>query len=81
MSGVEIEFSFAYGFIMASCGAGLLFGIWNWFSVMSIKTEYVKDTDSESPLISNDNNVLMNEISEKIQKVFLFFIFREQQHF
>lgn len=69
MSGVEIEFSFAYGFIMASCGAGLLFGIWNWFSVMSIKTEYIKDMDTESPLITNDNNSLMIEIAEKIQKV------------
>jgi hypothetical protein len=66
----EITFTFAYSFIFASCGVGLLFGLWNWYSVMSIKPRLNnEDTDSESPLISSTNISLMDDIAEKIQNV------------
>jgi inorganic pyrophosphatase len=72
MSGVDTEFAlnstFAYTFIFSSCVAGLLFGIWNWWSVMSVKIENGdREIDSESPLITDENNLLMIEISKKIQ--------------
>ena len=58
----------AYSFIFSSCFVGLIFGIYNWWSVMRVKIEGGdREIDSESPLISDDNNKLMTEISEKIQ--------------
>jgi H+-translocating diphosphatase len=72
MSGVPTEIAldstFAYTFIFSSCFVGLIFGVWNWWSVMSIKIEGGdREIDTESPLITNENNKLMIEISEKIQ--------------
>ena len=69
---VKLDFSTAYALIFSSCGAGLLFGIWNWISVMRLKINFNnEDRDAESPLmISENSNKLMKEISEKIQKVF-----------
>ena len=67
---VEISFTFAYSFIFASCGIGLIFGLWNWYSVMSIKPELRdEDNDTESPLINSTNINLMYDIAEKIQNV------------
>jgi hypothetical protein len=66
----DISFTFAYTFIFASSAIGILFGLWNWYSVMKIKPELRDmDIDSESPLINSTNINLMKEISKKIQDV------------
>lgn len=66
----DISFTFAYSFIFASSAIGLLFGLWNWYSVMSIKAEFrEQDLDTESPLINNSNIIMMHDISTKIQNV------------
>jgi len=66
----QISFAFAYSFIFASCAVGLLFGLWNWYSVMSINPKLNQDeTDTESPLINSNNITLMHDIAEKIQNV------------
>jgi hypothetical protein len=66
----DISFTFAYSFIFASSAVGLIFGLWNWYSVMKIKPELrEQDLDTESPLINNSNITLMHEISTKIQNV------------
>jgi hypothetical protein len=66
----DISFTFAYSFIFASCAVGVLFGLWNWYSVMNIKPEFKEDEyDTESPLISRSNISLMYDISTKIQEV------------
>lgn len=62
-----ISYGLGYGIIFGASAVGLLFGIWNWISVMSVKPDY-KGDDAEAPLITSENNALMNEISEKIQK-------------
>jgi len=72
MSGVDPQITLtstcAYSFIFSSCFVGLIFGIYNWWSVMRVKIEGGdREIDSESPLITDDNNKLMTEISEKIQ--------------
>ena len=68
----DISFTFAYSFVFASCAVGLLFGIYNFYSVMNIKPELRREheIDTESPLISDTNITLMFKISDKIQKVF-----------
>lgn len=78
---IKLDFSTAYALIFFSCGAGFLFGLYNWFSVMSLMLEFDKgDGDVESPLmISEKSNNLMKEISEKIQKVQLY-NFRAPKH-
>lgn len=66
----DISFTFAYTFIFVSSAIGILFGLWNWYSVMKIKPELRDmDVDTESPLISSSNINLMKEISTKIQDV------------
>jgi len=66
----EISFTFAYSFVFASSVIGLIFGLWNWYSVMKIKPELrEQDIDTESPLINNSNITLMHDISTKIQNV------------
>ena len=73
MPGAEspsIDSTSAYIFIFSSCLAGILFGLWNWYSVMSIKiSKEDNKEDTEAPLITNENYKLMEEISEKIQEV------------
>jgi hypothetical protein len=72
----DISFTFAYTFIFASCTVGVLFGLYNWYSVMKIKPELKEhDIDTESPLINNSNITLMHDISTKIQNVSLNFLF------
>jgi len=66
----SIDSTSAYIFIFSSCLAGILFGLWNWYSVMSIKISKDENKeDTEAPLITNENYKLMEEISEKIQDV------------
>ena len=65
-----IDSTSSYIFIFSSCLAGILFGLWNWYSVMSIKISKDENKeDTEAPLITNENYKLMEEISEKIQDV------------
>jgi hypothetical protein len=70
MSDGALGFDFAYGFILCSCGAGFIFGIWNMYLVMSVKTQ-IDDSmqDNERPFITVEGTKTMNEISEKIQNV------------
>ncbi len=78
----SIDSTSAYIFIFSSCLAGILFGLWNWYSVMSIKISKEENKeDTEAPLmITNENYKLMEEISEKIQEVNLLINFREPKH-
>jgi hypothetical protein len=68
---IYLSFTFSYPFILCSCLLGLLFGIWNYISVMRIN--FLKkdvDMDSETPLIQMENLDKMKEISESVQKVY-----------
>ena len=65
----ELNDTFAYTFVLSCSAVGFLFGIWNWWSVMSIKTEKPKTDDEKPLLIGEENFKRMNEISELIQNV------------
>jgi hypothetical protein len=68
---ITLDLTFAYSFILSSCLIGFIFGVWNWYSVMSVKINK-KDQDSEKSLLNDENYNLMEEISEKIQNVKIF---------
>jgi len=80
----DISYTFAYTFTLISCLVGFAFGVWNWISVMSIKTDKetrgdsVSSNDMESPIaMTNENIQLMNEIAQKIQNGATTFLFSE----
>jgi hypothetical protein len=66
---VELDDTFAYTFVLVCSAVGFLFGVWNWWCVMSIKTEKPKTDDEKPLLIGEEKFKRMNEISELIQKV------------
>ena len=79
----KLDFTTAYTLVFSSCAAGLLFGLYNWYKVMSLKLNFNKtEGDVEAPLmkISEESRMLMKEISEKIQKVITHYKIREPRH-
>lgn len=77
----DLSFSFAYTFIFVSCGVGFLFGLYNWFAVMSIDTEKKnKESDREEPLMGHKTEdgkcsyEVMNHTSRLIQEGALTFL-------
>ncbi len=67
----DIEFSLAYTLIMVSSLVGFLFGVWNWYCVMSVKTVSKQGNDEIERGLIIDNSKIehMNKVSESIQKV------------
>jgi hypothetical protein len=66
---IELTYPLVYLYIFVACGIGLLYGIYNWANVLSIKTDG-SDLDEEGrDKISQECINIMNETSVKIQEV------------
>jgi len=68
----DLSFSFAYAYVLSACLVGFLFGIYNWFMVMSIDTTKKTGSQEEELLEHKASNgksciELMNFTAEQIQ--------------
>jgi hypothetical protein len=65
----EIDTNSSYIFISSACAIGFLFGIYNWYSVSSIKLENDNDIKSETKQINENTLKKLREYNEKISDV------------
>ena len=66
----ELNFTYAYSYIITACILGFSFGIYNWRKVNSIKTDGKYDELEEGRKhIEEEQIKIMNEMVEKIEKV------------
>jgi|LauGreDrversion4_2_1035121.scaffolds.fasta_scaffold841160_1 hypothetical protein len=66
---MAISFEFSYTFIIISCVVGMAFGVFNWLSVFNIHTDDHSKIEDKENLVKDNPLKVMNETSEKIQKV------------
>ena len=59
----EVSFAFANSFIISSCVVGFLFGVYNWWAVMTIDTKVPMPEKSERLI-----DVVKHEAEEEIRK-------------
>jgi hypothetical protein len=67
---VELTFNFVYAFLVAACGLGFSYGVYNWIEVLSINTEAkFPENDPVRKNITDEQIKKMNDTSEKISNV------------
>jgi hypothetical protein len=67
---IELTFNFAYLYVIAACGLGFLYGIYNWLHVHSLSTDAkFGDDEPDRRNLHPDQIIKMNATAEKIKSV------------